>query len=86
MSNFYNEHQVKKTRKDHKCLGCYEKIPRGLSASYIAGTNEDGFSAYYLCVPCRTYLDQLDWQDGDFWTEGELGNIRRQEEREVKRV
>ena len=84
MSDFYNEHQVKKTRKDHKCLGCRERIFKGTTAFYIAGTNEDGFNAYYLCAPCRDYLDRNPCEDGDFWSEGDLGNIRRQEEREAK--
>ena len=82
MSDFYSERQVAKTRKDHRCLGCWETIPAGESASNIAGSNDDGFHFYYLCAPCRDYLDSLDWQDGDFWSEGDLGNVRRQEERE----
>ena len=84
MSNFYSERKVKKTRKDHTCTGCLEKILKGSTASYIAGANDDGFQAYYLCAPCRDYLDRNPCEGGDFWTEGELGSIRRQEEREAK--
>ena len=86
MSDFYIEREVKKTRKDHKCLGCREKIPAGSSASYIAGTNGDGFSAYHLCVPCWEYLDIHPMEDYDFWCEGDLGDARRQEEMEAKQA
>ena len=86
VSDFYNERQIKKTRKDHKCFGCREKLPKGSTAFYIAGIAEDGFSYYYLCEPCRDYLDRNPLERGDFWSEGELGNIRRQEEREAKQA
>lgn len=80
MSDFYSEHQVKKTRKDHKCLGCCEKISKGSTAFYTVGTNDDGLHDYYLCVPCREYLDRNPMESGDFWCEGDLGDARRQEE------
>lgn len=84
MSDFYNERKVKKTRKDHKCFGCREKLPKGSMAFYISGVYEGDFSFYYLCIPCKEWIDQNPGQDGDFWGEGDIGNIRRQEEREAK--
>ena len=80
MSNFYSERQVKKTHKDHKCLGCNGKISKGSAASYIAGIGEDGFDSYYLCIPCREWSDHNPGQDGDEWREGDVGDARRQEE------
>ena len=84
MSDFYNERHIKKTRKDHKCFGCREKIPKGSTAFYIAGATEDGFDCYYLCVLCREYLCRHPVESYNNWTEGELGDIRRQEEREAR--
>lgn len=83
MSDFYCEREVKKTRKDHKCLGCRDKLPAGSSAFHISGVAEGDFSAYYLCVPCREYLDRNPLEWGDFWSEGDLGSARRQEVLEV---
>jgi hypothetical protein len=82
MSDFYSERQVNKTRKDHKCFGCREKLPIGTTAFYIAGANEDGFGSYYLCIPCREYLGRNPMESGDFCLEGDLGDARRQEERD----
>ena len=77
--DFYNEREVKKTRKDHKCLGCCEKLPIGSTAFYISGVYEGDFGAYYLCIPCREYLDRNPIERGDFWSGGDLGDARRQE-------
>lgn len=79
MSDFYSERQIKKTRKDHKCLGCREKIPKGTTAFYISGVYEGDFGAYYFCIPCRDYLDRNPLERGDFWCEGDFGSVRRQE-------
>lgn len=84
MSDFYSERKVEKTRKSHKCLGCREKLPKGSTAFYIAAVYEGDFGAYHLCIPCRDYLDRNPIERGDFWCEGDLGDARRQEEREVK--
>ena len=86
MNDFYSERQVKKTRKDHKCMGCREKIPKGSTAFYVTGTDEGRFSDYYLCIPCRDYLDIHPMEGYDFWCEGDLGNARMREEMETKQA
>lgn len=77
--DFYNERRVKRTRKEHKCFGCLKKLLTGSTAFYVSGVYEGDFGAYYLCIPCRDYLDCNLCEDGDFWSEGDLGDARRQE-------
>lgn len=79
MADFYRENLVKKTRKEHKCLGCLTKIPTGSEAFYIVAVFEGDFGAYHLCIPCRDYLDRNPIERGDFWCEGDLGDARREE-------
>ncbi len=54
--DFYNERQVKKTKKDHKCFGCRTKIPAGSTCFYMSWVNEGSFGADYLCIKCKDYL------------------------------
>ena len=84
MSDFYSERQVKKTRKDHKCFGCREKLPKGSTAFYITGIGDDGFESYHLCIPCWEWDRRNPGEDGDECGEGDIGDARRQEEREAR--
>lgn len=86
MSDFYSERQVKKTRKYHYCFGCREKLPKGSTAFYITGIGDDGFESYHLCIPCKEWSDRNPGQAGDEWGEGDVGDARRQEEREAKQA
>ena len=79
MNDFYNARRVKKTRKDHKCTGCLTNIPKGSEAHYIVAVFEGDFGAYYTCNACQDYLDRNPMESGDFWSEGDLGDARRQE-------
>lgn len=80
MSDFQSERQIKKTRKDHKCFGCCENIPKGTKAFYITDVENGKFGAYYLCEQCREYIDRSPFERGDSFSEGDLGSVRRQEE------
>ena len=82
MNDFYRETEVKKTRKEHECLGCLTKINENSEAFYIVAVFEGDFGAYHLCKPCRDYLDRNPISRGDFWCEGDLGNAREEEELE----
>ena len=84
MSDFYSERQVKKTRKDHRCFGCREKLPKGTTVFYIAGTNDDGFTSCYLCIPCKEWIDNNPGEVDDEWGEGDVWDARQQEERDAK--
>jgi hypothetical protein len=81
MSDFYNWKLVKKTRKDHNCFGCCEKIPSGSSAHYYAGVFEGYFSTSYYCIPCKKYVDENpeDWSEGFYY--GDIGESRRRLEK-----
>lgn len=68
MSDFYNERRVKKTKMDHKCFGCREKLPIGSECFYIAGVYEGDFGTHYLCLKCKKYLDnypERSYSEGD---------------------
>ena len=83
MADFYRENLVKKTRKEHRCEGCLIKIPTGSEAFYIATVFEGDFGAYHMCKECREYIDRNPFERGDFWCEGDIGDARRDEEREI---
>ncbi|MGG4288323.1 hypothetical protein ABEW81_11055 [Priestia megaterium] len=57
MSDFSTRINVKSTRKDHKCLGCLNVIPKGSEAINNKGHYED-FYNYYLCTPCDEFLSK----------------------------
>jgi hypothetical protein len=82
VSDFYRENFVKKTRKEHQCLGCVEKIPAGSEAIYIAAVFEGYFGAYHMCKECMEYIDRHPFERGDFWCGGDIGDARREEKRE----
>jgi len=70
--DFYNERQVKKTRKDHKCFGCRAKLPIGSTCFYISGVYEGDFGAYYLCIKCRKYLNDYPEVARERYGEGDI--------------
>jgi len=51
--------QVKKTKKEHVCQGCLEKLPKGGSCFSYSGIDENGFYRYYLCDKCHRFLDKF---------------------------
>lgn len=55
VGEFNTETKVEKTRKDHVCLGCLNKIPKGSTAFNNSGYFED-FYNYYLCLECKEFL------------------------------
>lgn len=48
-------HMVK-TRKDHRCHGCCNKIPKGSEASSFTG-KEDEVYTIHMCPPCATFAN-----------------------------
>lgn len=55
MNTFGSKTLVKKTRKEHKCLGCLKDIPKGSAAINETGYYED-FYNYYVCVECEDFM------------------------------
>ena len=66
---------IKKTRKPHRCDICGRRIPKGFSAHFYTGiNNEDEFFNCYLCNTCETLTDEfphtvLDYHEGYFDTQ-----------------
>ncbi|PID03622.1 hypothetical protein CSV67_02985 [Sporosarcina sp. P2] len=58
MSSFNNHRKVNKTRKDHRCLGCQDLIPKGEKAINNSGVFEGDFYNYYLCSPCEIVIKE----------------------------
>lgn len=81
--SFSNWKDIKKTRKDHRCVGCLETIPKGSPASYFAGIWEGDFCAGHLCIPCEEHLTKYSRDFRDGWGEGEIGEHRREIERKI---
>ena len=66
MSNLHNE-KVVKTRKDHQCLTCGSKIPKGLKVHYCSGVYDGEFYNYYMCEFCKHIFEideNIDISDG----------------------
>lgn len=60
-----------KTKKDHQCFGCLQKIPEGAKAKYQAWIYEGDFCHGYICQVCEIVLE--DWFTYyDEWYEGDL--------------
>jgi hypothetical protein len=68
--SFWRSVRVKKTRKDHHCVCCGIKIPKGTSCTYDAGIFEGDFQSQYICDDCQKWVndnrDRLD-DDGFYW-------------------
>lgn len=84
MSGFHDRHDVNKTRKEHKCMGCFEQIPIGSSVTLFSGLGEGGFYRMYFCIPCVDYVEKHpdDFEEG-LW-EGCVRDMKREREEEEK--
>lgn len=84
--DFYNERKIKHTRKEHKCMGCLKKFPKGHSLYYGSGIFDGDFFAGYLCGPCNRELYNGDYRDG--YSDGELriGRLERVRDWQHKRI
>jgi hypothetical protein len=80
MSDFYNHKIIRKTRKEHRCFGCTQKMPVGSQAAYTSGVWEGDFFASYYCTPCDEYLDKHPelFEEGIYY--GDVAEARRQDE------
>ena len=45
---------IVKTRKEHKCHGCLEKIPKGTN-TYSQTIVDDDIYTIYMCDDCKDY-------------------------------
>lgn len=59
---------IKKTRKMHRCNICDRKIPKGFSAHFYTGINNEGeFFNCYLCNTCETLSNEFPDSVIDMW-------------------
>ncbi|MDK7537826.1 hypothetical protein OWO94_13240 [Bacillus paranthracis] len=78
MSEFSNRHEIKKTRKDHKCLGCSKIIPIGTVAIKNSGMFENEFYSYYLHHECEDFISKnSEYFDEGLWN-GCVNEIRNE--------
>lgn len=52
-----------KTRKDHKCHGCREIIPKGTEVYSQAVADEGTVSTFYVCDECRDWCKNKKCRD-----------------------
>lgn len=78
--SFQSETKIKSTRKDHKCDGCLEIIPKGSEAVRGSGIFEGEFYSYIICMLCDAHLTEYrkDFEDG--WGAGDIGMSRKERE------
>ena len=59
---------IKKTRKMHRCTICGRKIPKGFSAHFYTGINNEGeFFNCYLCNTCEMLSNEFPDSVIDMW-------------------
>ncbi|MDI6789943.1 MAG: hypothetical protein QME44_04545 [Thermodesulfobacteriota bacterium] len=75
-----------KTRKDHRCFGCGEKIPVGTEVYSSTCTGDGCIYTLYLCTECREFMtdypDLCEDYDGIIW-EGRIGEARQEFEADM---
>jgi hypothetical protein len=81
--DFHRSRTIKSTRKEHRCFGCLEMIPKGSQAQHDTGRIGGDFYSSYLCSLCVEYVSKYDdYADVDgYYREGDIG-IARQERKQ----
>lgn len=49
----FGEYKIVKTKKEHRCITCNRKIPKGKMAYNYNGMLEGDWQNWYMCVPCE---------------------------------
>ena len=55
--------KVVKTRKPHRCYGCYQLQPVGSLLRYESGTIDGGMWSSYMCPVCQEIWEDMHKQD-----------------------
>lgn len=70
MSDFYREKVIFKSRKDHNCFLCKQKIPKGCSYLYDCGVYFGDFFSRHSHLECADkWRDMNSEEPSDDWTE-----------------
>ena len=48
----FGEYKIVKTKKEHQCITCNRKIPKGKKAYNYKGIFEGEWQNWYMCIPC----------------------------------
>lgn len=76
MSSCISHKSNVKSRKEHKCFGCYVVMPKG-TVTDVAVCVEDGkIYSVRLCKECEEISSKV----LDDWYQGDLGEYRREEQ------
>ena len=59
MLDFFKRRKINKTKKEHLCFGCEDRIPIGSSADYNICSFDRQFHTYYLCYDCVDFYNSL---------------------------
>jgi Pyruvate/2-oxoacid:ferredoxin oxidoreductase delta subunit len=80
MSYSLHNHKMVKTRKEHKCEGCFEAIPRGSLVAHNKGKWQGDWYDYHMCQSCDDYINEYmrDTISDEGFTPGEIGAHRRE--------
>ena len=62
--------KVLKTRKEHTCWGCGEKIPKGTKSRMVKNVDDDGWIVTYYCSECERKYNEIINNDKYAFSEG----------------
>ena len=63
-----NDTKVVKTRKEHRCAGCYRRFPSGskLTAwTFLDASGDSGWCTWYICPVCTAVQNETECADLD---------------------
>ena len=67
-----------KTRKDHRCFGCREKIPAGSEVHTETCAGNGSLYTLYFCGACWWFMNENRAHYDDLVWEGRVGEARRE--------
>ena len=51
-------YKMVKTRKEHRCVGCARKMPKGSNMQSVTSSNDGKILRDYWCNTCQTYWNK----------------------------
>jgi len=70
--DFYSFQTIKSTKKDHQCVCCSIKIPKGSSCIYQSGKYDGDLVSQYVCHNCNNLYNEYSadmGNDYEMWDE-----------------
>lgn len=78
---------IRKTRKEHLCVGCRELFPKGTEMYWWAVADGGTVDTVYSCKPCIDWCKEHnchDCHDSETADEGFVSECRKQQEGKVE--